>query len=266
MHGCGGTAGPRRSAASRTIMFEVKNISRRFGRRTVLDGVSFDVAPGEVVGVLGANGAGKTTLLRVLSAYLEPASGEVLYDGVDVFADRVAFRRLLGYLPERCPLYDEMRVDAYLTFRGLLRGLTRHRTARRIRDVAAACGIQGVLRQPIAALSGGFRRRVGLAEALLALPKVLLLDDPFAGLDPAHGYALRQVVAAASVRAAVIVSGHDVAGLAEVCTRFLVLRGGRTVYARRVTESDPAALVRTLTRVVSGLDPADGPAEPGGGQ
>lgn len=245
-------------------MFEIKHICRRFGRRTVLDSVSFDVAPGEVVGVLGANGAGKTTLLRILAAYLEPAAGEVLYDGNDIFAAPVTFHKLLGYLPERCPLYDEMRVESYLTFRGLLRGLSRHRTARRVRDVAATCGIQAVLRQPIISLSGGFRRRVGLAETLLALPKVLVLDDPFAGLDPACAYALRQVVAAASARAAVVVSGHDVAGLAEICTRFLVLREGRMVYAQRVIERDPSALIRRLTRVISGHDPDIGAGETGG--
>lgn len=236
-------------------MFEIKNIYQRFGRQTVLDGVSFDVAPGEVVGVLGANGAGKTTLLRVLAAYIEPGAGDVLYDGASVFADKVAFRKRLGYLPERCPLYDEMRVTDYLRFRGLLRGLSNRRTTRRIKDVATACGIEDVLRRPIASLAGGFRRRIGLADVLLAQPKVLLLDDPFAGLDVAHAHALRQVVAAASARAAILLTGHDVAGLAEICTRFIVLRAGCVIYAQRVIECESAGLVRTLSRLVAGLDP-----------
>ena len=116
------------------MLFEVRQIVRRFGRRTALDGVSFDVAPGEVVGVLGANGAGKTTLMRVLAAYLQPESGDVMFDGRSVFADKVGYYGVLGYLPERCPLYDEMRVGDYLSFRGRLRGLGRRRTARRVKD------------------------------------------------------------------------------------------------------------------------------------
>ncbi len=249
-----------------TAMFEIKQIVRRFGRRTVLDGVSFDVAPGEVVGVLGANGAGKTTLLRVLAAYLEPGAGDVLYDGRSVFTDKVGYHALLGYLPERCPLYDEMRVGDYLTFRGRLRGLSRRRTARRVKEVAATCGLAGELRRPIAALSSGFRRRVGLADAMLAQPKVLLLDDPFAGLDVAHAHTLKQAVVATSVRAAVVLTGHDVAGLAEICTRFLVLREGRLAYARRATDCESGRLVRALSRVVAGLDAEEAPeAVTGGG-
>jgi ABC-2 type transport system ATP-binding protein len=237
-----------------SMLFEVRQIVRRYGRRTALDGVSFDVAPGEVVGVLGANGAGKTTLMRVLAAYLQPESGDVVFDGRSVFADKVGYYGVLGYLPERCPLYDEMRVGDYLAFRGRLRGLGWRRTARRVKDVTAACGLNEVIRRPVGALSAGFRRRVGLADAILAQPKVLLLDDPFAGLDVAHGQALRQTVASMSVRSAVILTGHDVAGMAEICTRFLVLREGRLVTARRATGCDTGELVRALSRAVAGLD------------
>jgi len=247
-------------------MLEVSQIVRKFGRRTVLDGVSFDVAPGEIVGVLGANGAGKTTLMRVMAAYLEPGAGDVRFGGRSVFADRVGYHGALGYLPERCPLYDDMRVADYLTFRGRLRGLSRRRTARRLKDVAASCGLSEVLRQPIGALSAGFRRRVGLADALVAQPKVLLLDDPFTGLDAAHACSLRRTVAAASVRSAVVLTGHDVAGLAEICTRFLVLRDGRTAYACPAGNGDATALVRALSRAVLGQEGDDaGAALAGGG-
>ncbi len=247
-------------------MFEIRQIVRRFGRRTALDGVSFDVAPGEIVGVLGANGAGKSTLMRVLAAYLQPESGDVLLDGRSVFADKVAYYGILGYLPERCPLYDEMRVGDYLTFRGRLRGLTGRRTARRIKDVTVACGLSDVIRRSVGTLSAGFRRRVGLADAIIAQPRVLLLDDPFAGLDVSHAHALRQTVAATSVRAAVVLTGHDVAGMAEICTRFLVLREGRLVLASRAAEGDRGAWVQTLSRTVAGVDEDTGlTALPGGG-
>ncbi|NLL83306.1 MAG: ABC transporter ATP-binding protein [Lentisphaerae bacterium] len=233
-------------------MLEIKEIYRRFGRNPVLQGITFDVAPGEVVGVLGANGAGKTTLMRIMAGYLEPGAGEVLYNGSDIFCDRMVFRKILGYLPEGCPLYDEMLVGDYLLFRGLLRGLSRRRTERRQRDVAVLCGVQEVLNSPIRSLSAGFKRRVGLAEVMLAQPKVFLLDDPFAGLDVAHAYAMRQAMAAASARAAIVVSGHDVAGLAEVCTRFIVLRKGRMIFSQRVSEQDTSAMVRNLSLMVAG--------------
>jgi len=233
-------------------MLEAKNISCRFNGRSALSGVSFDVAPGEVVGLLGANGAGKTTLLRVLAAYLEPEAGVVTYNNRDIFTNKTAFYKTLGYLPERCPLYAAMRVDRYLTFRGLLKGLSRHRTARRLRDVAAICGVKEVLTQTIASLSQGYRRRVGLADTLLAQPKLLLLDDPFAGVDHAHAYALRQAVAAASVRAAVVISGHDAATMVEICNRFLVLRQGQLVFARRVTESTHNKLLHALSLACAG--------------
>ncbi len=233
-------------------MLEIHQLGRRFGRRIALDDVSFDVAPGEIVGLLGSNGAGKTTLLRVLAGYLEPTSGDVALDGRSTFEQGLDIRRVTGYLPERCPLYDEMRVGDYLLFRARLRGLSVRRSRRRVREVVTECGLGEVVRQPIGTLSSGLRRRTGLAETLLAHPRILLLDDPLAGLDLAHGRHIRQSIVAASVRAAVIVSGHGLADLVELCTRFVVLREGRLVLTRRVTDFPGGRAAEILGRVLTG--------------
>lgn len=233
-------------------MLEIHHLSRCFGRRIVFDDVSFDVAPGEIVGLLGANGAGKTTLLRVLAGYLEPTSGDVLFDGRSTFEQGLDIRRVTGYLPESCPLYDDMRVGDYLFFRGRLRGLSVRRLRRRVREVLMDCGLGEVVRQPIGTLSQGLRRRTGLAETLLAHPRILLLDDPLAGLDLAHGRHIRQLIVAASVRAAVIISGHGLGDLAELCTRFIVLRDGHLVLMRRVTDFPGGRTAEILGRVLTG--------------
>jgi len=251
--------------ASVFVMLEIHQLGRRFGRRTALDDISFDVAPGEIVGLLGANGAGKTTLLRVLAGYLEPSSGDVVFDGRSTFDLGLDIRRVTGYLPERCPLYDEMRVCDYLYFRARLRGLSVRRARRRVRETAKECGLEQVVRQRIETLSQGLRRRAGLADTLLAHPRILLLDDPLAGLDLAHGRQIRQSIVAASARAAVIISGHALAELAEVCTRFIVLRAGRLVLTRRVTDFPDGRAAEILGRVLTGEIAPDAACQRDGG-
>src|SRR5215831_4443020 len=165
-------------------MIHVENLVKRYGPHTALAGVSFDVAQGEILGFLGPNGAGKTTTMRILTCFLPASEGVAQVAGFDVFSQSVEVRRNIGYLPENVPLYPEMRVSEYLDFRARLKHVARGDRDRRMADVVEKCGLGDVVRRPIGQLSKGFRQRVGLADALIANPPILILDEPTVGLDP----------------------------------------------------------------------------------
>src|SRR5437763_3850510 len=165
-------------------MIHVSNLTKFYGDYPAIEDVSFDVATGQIVGFLGPNGAGKTTTMRILAGYLTATSGKATIDGRDVFWDPVECRRRIGYMPENCPLYPEMRVQEYLHFRAGIKGMHGGRRRQRIDYVVGRCWLADVRRQLIGTLSKGYRQRVGLADALLADPAVLILDEPTAGLDP----------------------------------------------------------------------------------
>jgi ABC-2 type transport system ATP-binding protein len=207
-------------------MLQVDQVTRCYGRRAVLRDVAFAAAPGEIVGLLGPNGAGKTTLLRLLACYLQPTAGAIRVNGLDTFRDSLAVRRLAGYQPERCPLHDEMTVGEYLRFRARIKGLSFLRVRRRVRELTGQAGLDDVRGRLIGGLSLGCRRRVGVTDALLSDPRLLLLDDPFAGVDAEEVRRLAALIAGAGRHAVVVVSGHALAALAGLCTRFLVLRDG----------------------------------------
>ena len=196
-------------------MLEVNHISFSYGRHSVLDDVTFDVAPGEIVAVTGANGAGKTTLLRLLACLLMQDSGSVRFDGVDPLLRPVKYRRNIGYLSEHCPLYSEMTVEGYLTYRVRLKGERSLRVRRRVGETLEMCGLEELRKTRVRLLSHGYRKRLGLADALVMHPKLLLLDDPLAGLDVPHRRKAAAVLTAASARSAVVLAGHEEIGRAS---------------------------------------------------
>ncbi|MCE9571639.1 MAG: ABC transporter ATP-binding protein [Deltaproteobacteria bacterium] len=218
-------------------MLIVDRVSRRFGRQVALAEASLRAEPGAVVGVVGPNGAGKTTLLRIAVGFLDPDAGRVTIDGIDLAHDRRAAQARLGYLPESAPLPPEMRVGEYLQFRARLKGAS----ARDGRAwVAAALGrtaIADVAGRVIATLSKGYRQRVGLADALLGEPPVVILDEPQSGLDPVQVRELRAVLAGLSENRTMVIASHAVAELAAIAARLVVIAGGRVI-----AEGAPEAL------------------------
>ena len=207
-------------------MIEVRNLAFSYGRQKVLRDVSFVVSPGEVVSIVGANGAGKTTLLRVLATLQLPESGTILMDGQDALRRPLRYRRQLGYLPERVALYDDMTVKEYLRYRAVLKGEPAKRVRRRVSEAVEICQIGDFLSTPIAALSAGWRKRVAIADAMILRPRVLLLDDFFAGLDGAMRETAGAILSNAVAFSSVIVTGHELDDFAKWATRFLVLRKG----------------------------------------
>jgi len=232
-------------------MLEVKNITFSYTTQETLGNITFDVAPGELVAVVGTNGAGKTTLLRLLSCLLMQDSGNTLIDGVDSLTRPIAYRSKLGYLSEKCPLYDEMTVEEYLTYRLRLKGERQLRVRRRIDEVILQCRLDEHRRTVIRRLSYGFRKRVGVAEALTTHPAILVLDDPLAGLDLPQRKQLAEVLTSVSARSGILVAGHEIAFLLEWCTRFLVLHRGRLVGSYRVNDFAKDILLRKIEQQMS---------------
>ncbi|MEI7903323.1 MAG: ABC transporter ATP-binding protein [bacterium] len=227
-------------------MLEVDHITFSYGRHTVLNDITFDVAPGEILALTGANGTGKTTLLRVLACLLMQDSGSVRLDGVNPLLRPIKYRRGIGYLSEHCPLYSDMTVESYLTYRVRLKGERSMRVRKRVSEALGMCGLEEVSRMRIRLLSYGYRKRVGLADALVQHPKLLLLDDPLAGLDVCQRKKTAAVLTAASSRAAVIVAGHEINEMLDWCTRFLVLGKSRVMAMYRTSDYTRAELNRLL--------------------
>ena len=207
-------------------MIEVRNLAFTYQSRPVLRDVSFVASPGEVVSIVGVNGAGKTTLLKILATLAIPDSGHVMLDGKDALARPLRYRRQIGYLPEVPAFYDEMTVKEYLRYRANLKGEPAKRVRRRVNEAAEMCQVADRLRTPLKSLSLGLRKRVALADALLLRPRVLLLDDFLAGIDPAMRRAAGDILSSAAAFSSVIVTGHELDDFAKWSTRFLVLRDG----------------------------------------
>jgi len=203
----------------------LEQVEKRFGRARALAGVSFEVARGEVVGLVGPNGAGKTTALRILSGFLRPDSGKVTVDGIDVVTDRRAAAARIGYLSEGPPLHPDMRVGEYLRFRARLKGAP----VARVAEVMELVAVSEKRRVLIGRLSRGYRQRVGLADAVLSAPGALLLDEPTSGLDPMQVRELRKLLGTIGQERAVLLSSHALADLEAVAARLVVLSAGRVV-------------------------------------
>jgi len=208
-------------------MIEVNGVGKRFGRVTALDGLTFRIGRGEVVGLVGPSGAGKTTLLRLLACYLMPTQGSLRIGGLDSRSDSLGIRRLIGYLPEKDPVYSEMRVLEFLNFRSRLKGMTGRRRLRRIRELIARCSLAGLERALIRGLSRGETRRVLVADCLAGDPEVVLMDEPTLGLDAWTAGRIRTLMGRGGAERTVVFASHDMDEVESLCGRVLVMnRGG----------------------------------------
>ena len=212
-------------------MIRVEHLSKRYGDLWALSDVSFRVHEGEIVGFLGPNGAGKTTAMRILTCFMPATSGSAKVAGRDVFSESIEVRRQIGYLPENAPLYDGMRVGEYLRYRARLKGVPRGLREQRVGSAVERCWIGDVERRPIGQLSKGYRQRVGLAETLLGDPKILFLDEPTLGLDPAQIRETRKLIKELGQAHTVFLSTHILPEVELVCSRVMIINRGRIVAA-----------------------------------
>ncbi|MBP7636302.1 MAG: ABC transporter ATP-binding protein [Kiritimatiellae bacterium] len=239
-------------------MLDVAHITFSYGANRILTDITFDVAPGEIVAVTGPNGAGKTTLIKILACLLMQDAGTVRLQGVDSLLRPVKYRRSIGYLSEHNPLYSDMTVQEYLTYRVRLKGERAMRVRRRVSEALAVSGLSGMHNTRIRLLSHGYRKRVSLADALSTHPKLLLLDDLLAGLDRPQRAACGAALSAASSRAAVVVTGHELDELLNWCTRVIVLDRGRIAALFRTSDFDRAELTARIDRLLVGQSNAQG--------
>ncbi len=210
-------------------MIEITNLTKRYGSFTAVDGVSFRVSPGEVLGFLGPNGAGKTTTMRMIAGFLTPTSGSARVCGFDVENEPVAAKRCMGYLPEGAPSYGEMTVRAFLDFIADVRQLKGARRRERLDAVIQQLHLQAVLEQSIETLSKGFKRRVGVAQAILHDPQVLIMDEPTDGLDPNQKHEVRSLINAMAPGKIIVISTHILEEVDAVCSRAVIIAKGRLV-------------------------------------
>jgi ABC-2 type transport system ATP-binding protein len=219
-------------------MVVIEGLSKRFGPFTAVDGISFVVARGEVLGFLGPNGAGKSTTMKMVTGFLAPSGGSARVCGHDVVSDTLAAQRSIGYLPEGAPAYGDMTPRAFLQFIARIRALKGAGAECAIAEAVAATELQGVLDQPIDTLSKGFRRRVGLAQAILHNPPVLIMDEPTDGLDPNQKHEVRKLIKRMSTDKAIIISTHILEEVDAICSRALIIDRGRVV-----ADGTPAELI-----------------------
>ena len=218
-------------------MIQVQELRKAFGPIVAVDGVSFEVALGDVLGFLGPNGAGKTTTMKMLSCFLPPDGGAATVDGHDIVRDPVAVRRAIGYLPENAPAYEEMVPEAFLRFVCEARGIGGARRRDAIDKVTQTCALDSVMHQPIGTLSKGYRRRLGLAQALVHDPKVLILDEPTDGLDPNQKHEVRNLIKELASEKCIIISTHILEEVEAVCNRIIIIARGRVL-----TDTTPSAV------------------------
>jgi ABC-2 type transport system ATP-binding protein len=210
-------------------MIEVRNLSKNYGPTRALDGVSFTIPTGEILGFLGPNGAGKTTAMKIITGYMPPTSGDVLVDSMDAIDYSLEIRRKIGYLPENTPLYTDMNVVDYLVFVQRLRGISRAEHPARTRRMIELCGLGEVLKKDIGELSKGFRQRVGLAQAMIHDPEILILDEPTVGLDPNQIVEIRNLIQELGRAKTLILCTHILSEVEAACNRVLIIHRGKIV-------------------------------------
>jgi ABC-2 type transport system ATP-binding protein len=211
------------------VMIEARDLTKHYGPVAALQNATFRVNRGEVVGFLGPNGAGKTTTMKILTCFIAPSGGTARVAGADIFEDPIAVRKAIGYLPESTPLYTEMLVLEYLEFVGKMRGLSGSQLQARMRKVVEETSLGDVIGKSIGELSKGFRQRVGLAQALIHEPPVLILDEPMSGLDPNQAAEIRELIREIGKERTVILSTHNLAEVQVTCGRVLIISRGRLV-------------------------------------
>ena len=228
-------------------MIDVKELCKNYDDVAALSGVSFSIAAGEVIGLLGPNGAGKTTLMKILTGFLHPSSGSARIGGFDVLTETEKVQELIGYLPENAPLYPELTVQSYLKMFAELRNIPNDKQGDRIGEAAIAVGLLDRLTTPIAALSKGYRQRVGLAQAILHQPKLLILDEPTNGLDPTQIVEVRRLIRSLSKNSTVMVSTHILSEVEATCDRALIIINGELKADAKLSEM--AATAQALLTV-----------------
>jgi len=210
-------------------MITVENLTKKFGENLALDNVSFEIKKGEVLGFLGPNGAGKTTTMRILTGLIAPTAGNIKVQELNVLDDSLEIRKLIGYLPETVPLYEEMKVFEYLKFIAEMKGVENNQIIDKIRKISDLCGLKRVIRQPIGELSKGFRQRVGLAQAMINEPEILVLDEPTSGLDPNQIVEIRNLIKKIGENKTIILSTHILQEVSATCDRVVIINNGKIV-------------------------------------
>jgi len=210
-------------------MIKVSGVTKKYPARVAVDNISFEVGRGEIVGFLGPNGAGKTTTMRMLTGYLPVSSGSIEVAGYDISKEPQEVRRRIGYLPESCPLYPEMRVDEYLRFRAELKGVKPAARKAKIAEVKEQCGLTEVGKRIIGQLSKGYRQRVGLADSLVHDPDLLVLDEPTVGLDPFQIRQVRELITQLAEKHTILLSTHILQEVEAICERILIIKEGQIV-------------------------------------
>ena len=227
-------------------MIKVEGLTKRYARHVAVNNISFEVGKGEIVGFLGPNGAGKTTTMRVLTCFLPPTSGKASIAGFDVLENPLEVKKRIGYLPETPPLYPEMEVSEYLTFVAQLKGIPGGDVARRVNEAEDRCALGDVRNKLIAKLSKGYRQRVGLAQAIIHNPDVLILDEPTSGLDPKQIIETRELIASLSGDHTIILSTHILSEVEHSCQKVLIINRGNIVASESVSD--------LTTKMKSGAD------------
>ncbi len=238
------------------MMIEVSNLTKRYAGNTAVSDLSFTVNKGEIVGLLGPNGAGKSTTMRILSCFIPANSGTARVAGFDVFTQADDVRRSIGYMPENNPLHDDMRVREYLKFRARLKGLGLSRSRQRVDAVIAQCGLNDVSRRIVGQLSKGYRQRVGLADALVHEPELIILDEPTIGLDPSQIRVVRQLIKELATRHTVLISSHILPEVEMTCNRVIIMRDGRIL-----ASDTPANLEKSIGRTGHVIAEIEAPLE-----
>ena len=231
-------------------MIDVTNVSKSYGSVQALKDVSFRVEAGEIIGLLGPNGAGKTTMMKILTGYLQPDGGHVTVDGLDVLTDTLEVQRRIGYLPENAPLYPEMSVQAYLKFIAEVRQIPQSDQPALLSRAVQAAGLTDHLTRPIGHLSKGFRQRVGIAQAILHAPRLLILDEPTIGLDPTQIVEVRRLIRRLANRTTVLLSTHILSEVEAICDRVVILLNAKVRADARL--KDLAATVDVVLIVKEG--------------
>lgn len=229
-------------------MISIRNLNRYYGKVAAVKDVSVDIARGEIVGLLGHNGAGKTTVMKVLTGYLEPTSGTVTVGEIDVTQDRSGVQRQIGYLPENAPLYNEMLVQEYLLMMAELRGVPPDECAAAVAEAARATALQTHLVQPISSLSKGYRQRVGIAQAIVHSPDVLVLDEPTNGLDPTQIQVIRELITRLGKNTTIILSTHILQEIEAVCHRVIIMIQGQIAADAPLNEMLASDVIRMVVK------------------
>lgn len=265
----GATAAP---SSGRKAAIQVRNLTKLYGEFMAVNDISFDVWDGEVLGFIGPNGAGKSTTIRILTCFMPASAGKVTVAGHDVFTQSLDVRRNIGYMPENVPLYPEMRVSEYLKFRAAIKRVPRHERTKRIASVLERCGITEVEHKIIGQLSKGYRQRVGIADALIADPPILVMDEPLASLDPNQQKLAKNLIKDLRGKHTIIFSTHILADVEEIADRMVIIDKGRVVgsgtpdeFAKRFESENhllvevigPAEEIKTAVRSLRGIRSVD---------